>query len=307
MIRFAFLALALAALANQPVRAAELSGAIRVDGSSTVYPITSALAEEFGKGSDSKNVRVTVGNSGTGGGFKKWCLGETDINDASRPISEKEEACAKEHGITYLKIPVAYDGITVIVSQKNKFLKQITFAQLKKIWEPESTVKNWNDVDASWPKEAIKLFGPTTDHGTFDYFTEEVVGKARASRSDYLASKTEMIATGVQSTQFALGYEGYANFLESKGTLTAVPVDSGKGAVAPNAKTIENGTYPLSRQIFIYVSSKAATRPEVQAFVRFYLAKAPEIVQQVGYVALKAADYKKSLQAFEKLANAKAE
>lgn len=281
--------------------AAQLSGSLRIDGSSTVYPITSAVAEEFNKIPDYKNVRVTVAYSGTGGGFKKWCLGETDINDASRTIKEEEKKCAAEHQIRHVEIPVAYDGLSVVTSVKNTFLKKLTFAQLKKIWEPSSTVKKWKDVDPSWPDQDIKLFGPGTESGTFDYFTEEVNGKARASRSDYVASEDDnVLVKGVESSPYTLGYFGFAYYKENQKLLKAIPIEKTKGAVAPSDKTIESLEYPLSRKIYIYVSNKAAARPEVQAFVKFYLAKAASVVKSVGYTPLKEAEYKKGLQAFER-------
>ncbi len=307
MVRIALLALALVFVSPATQAATELTGQLRVDGSSTVYPITAAIAEEFNKLPNAKQVKVTVAYSGTGGGFKKWCLGETDINDASRSIKDEEKKCAAEHKITYIELPVAYDGLTVVTSQKNKFLKSLTLAQLKRIWEPSSTVKTWKDVDPTWPADEIKLFGPGTESGTFDYFTEEVNGKARASRSDYVASEDDnVLVKGVESSPNTLGYFGYAYYLENQKLLKAVPLDKGKGAVLASDKTIEAGTYPLSRKVFIYVSSTAAERPEVQAFVKYYLEKAAEIAHQVGYTPLKAADYKKALQAFEKFIPGKA-
>jgi phosphate transport system substrate-binding protein len=306
MARLSFLVLA-GALLGRTSFAADLTGSLRVDGSSTVYPITSAVAEEFNKQPNAKNVKVTVAYSGTGGGFKKWCLGETDINDASRPIKDEEKKCAEEHKISYLEIPVAYDGLSVVTSTKNKFVKSLTLAQLKKIWEPGSTVKSWKDVDPSFPAEDIKLFGAGTDSGTFDYFTEEVNGKARASRSDYTASEDDnVLVKGVAASANSLGYFGFAYYKENEKTLRAIPLDKGKGAVAPSDATIVGGTYPLSRKIYIYVSDRAAARPEVQAFVKYYLQQAADVSHQVGYTPLKADEYKKALQAFEKFTASKA-
>lgn len=267
-------------------------GAISIDGSSTVYPISEAVAEEFMAANQGKT-RVTVGLSGTGGGFKRFCAGETEISDASRPIKDSEkEACAAK-GIAYTEIEIGYDGLTVVVNPKNTFVQCLTIAELKKIWSPDSKVDNWSQVRAGFPNESIKLYGPGTSSGTFDYFTEEINGKQGASRADYTASEDDnVLVQGVEGDANALGYFGYAYYKENSAKLKEVAVDSGSGCVAPSEQTIKNGTYkPLSRPLFIYVKNDALKRPEVKAFVEYYLSNASKLVPQVGYVALEPAKY----------------
>jgi phosphate transport system substrate-binding protein len=278
---------------------------VKVDGSSTVFPITEAVAEEFQKAKKGA-VKVTVGISGTGGGFKKFCRGETDISDASRPILKKEmEACAQA-GIKYIELPVAFEGITVVVNPQNTWVKQITVAELKKLWEPaaQGTVTKWNQVNPAWPDEPIKLFGPGADSGTFDYFTEAIVGKAKSSRGDYTASEDDnVLVTGVSKDKNGIGYFGLAYYEENKKKLRAVPVveKDGKPAVAPSFETVKNGAYqPLSRPIFIYVSDKAYDRPEVKEFVEFYIKHAPTLVKEVKYVPLPDTAYKLASDNFAK-------
>ncbi len=289
--------------AASQVSAEPLKGAISIDGSSTVFPITEAVAEEFQK--TNKDVRVTVGISGTGGGFKKFGAGEIDICDASRKIKSEEVANLKKNGIEYLEIAVAYDGITLVVNPKNSFVDKLTLEELKKIWKPESDVKTWKQVRAGFPDAPIKLFGPGTDSGTFDYFTEEVNGKAKMSRSDYTKSEDDnVLVTGVSGDQNSLGYFGFAYYKENQKKLRAVPIDNGKGAVTPSIDTIRNGKYaPLSREVYIYVTRKALKKPEVRAFVEYYLSNAEALVSQVGFIPLKTAEYKKgqtSVAAFAK-------
>lgn len=269
----------------------ELRGTVSVDGSSTVFPITEAVAEEFR--SVAPAVRVPVGASGTGGGFKKFISGETDINDASRPIKDSEQARVLARGIGFIELPVAFDGISVVVNRENNWVDTLTVEELKAIWQPESTVKTWADVRAEWPDEEITLFGPGSDSGTFDYFTEAINGKSGSSRPDYTASEDDnVIVTGVAGEKNALGYFGYAYYVENKDSLKVVAVDAGTGPVAPSATTIGDGTYaPLARPIFIYVRAAAADRPEVSRFVEFYLDEAPVLVAEVGYVALPEAAY----------------
>ena len=264
----------------------KLEGSIRIDGSSTVFPITEAVAEEF-RGVAPK-VQVTVGVSGTGGGFKKFCVGETDMNDASRPIDAKEQAQAKEKGIQFIELPVAYDGITVVVNSENMFVDKLTVAELHKIWAPDSPVKKWSDVRAGWPAEEIRLYGPGHDSGTFDYFTEAVNGKSKVCRADFTASEDDnVLVQGVAEDPHAMGFFGYAYFVENATKLRAVPIDNGKGAVTPSDKTIRDGSYaPLSRPIFIYVAKSAAARSEVDSFVDFYMENAASLVKEVGYVPL---------------------
>jgi phosphate transport system substrate-binding protein len=272
-----------------------LSGSVAIDGSSTVYPISEAVAEEFIK--EHGEVKVTVGLSGTGGGFTKFCNGEIDISDASRPITQKEiDACTAKN-IQYIEIPVAYDALSVVVNSQNNWITCITTAELKKMWEPaaQGTVTNWAAVNSAWSAGGnLKLYGPGTDSGTFDYFTEHVIGKAKDSRADYTPSEDDnVLVQGVAGDKSALGYFGLAYLEENKSRIKGIEVDGGKGCVAPSAKTVEDGTYPLSRPLFIYVSKDASTRPEVKAFVDFYLENAATLSGDVGYVQFPPAFYTK--------------
>ena len=267
---------------------------IQIDGSSTVFPITEAVSEEFQKAKKGA-VKVTVGIAGTGGGFKKFCRGETDISDASRPILKAEMETCKQSGVQYIELPIAYDALTVIVNPKNDWVKSLTVPDLKKMWEPgaQGKVTSWNQVRSEWPNSPLKLFGPGADSGTFDYFTEAVVGKAKSSRGDFTASEDDnVLVQGVANDRNALGYFGFAYYIENQKKLRAVPIDGGKGPVLPSAKTVEDGTYqPLSRPIFIYVSKKSLDKPEVREYVEFYLKNAPSLVKQVKYVALPSSAY----------------
>jgi phosphate transport system substrate-binding protein len=262
---------------------------VQIDGSSTVFPVTEAVAEEFQKEKKGK-IKVTVGISGTGGGFKKFCRGETDISDASRPILKQEMEACKGAGIEYIELPVAFDALTVMVNPKNDWAGSMTVAELKKIWEPaaQGKITNWNQVRDKWPNAPLKLFGAGADSGTFDYFTEAITGKAKSSRGDFTASEDDnVLVQGIANDRNALGFFGYAYYAENKSKLKAVAVDNGKGAVAPSEKTVLDGTYqPLSRPIYIYVSKKAAEKPEVREFVEFYLKSAPNLVKSVKYVPL---------------------
>ncbi|MFZ5645724.1 MAG: PstS family phosphate ABC transporter substrate-binding protein [Bacillota bacterium] len=272
-----------------------LNGTIKIDGSSTVFPISEAVAEEFKKANP--GVNITVGISGTGGGFKKFAAGETDISDASRPIKDNEKQKALENKIEYIEIPVAYDGLSVVINKENTWVDKLTTEELKKIWEPGSTVKKWNQVRPDWPDIEIKLYGPGTDSGTFDYFTEAINGKEKASRSDYTPSEDDnVLVQGVAGDKGALGYFGFAYYIENKDKLKIVPIDAGKGAIAPEEKTINDGTYkPLSRPIFIYVSKASLQRPEVKEFIKYYLTEGPKLIPQVGYISLPDNMYKESL------------
>lgn len=274
---------------------AEMTGVVSLDGSSTVYPISEAVAEEF-LINIAPRVRATVGVSGTGGGFKKFIAGEIDINDASRPISASEREGAAANGVDYLEIPVAYDGLSVVVNRNNTWVDHLTMAELQTIWQPGSAVDSWNDIRAGWPDRPIRLYGAGTDSGTFDYFTETVNGETGASRPDYTASEDDnVLVTGIEGDENALGYFGFAYYQENRERLKLVPIDGGNGPIAPDPTTINNGTYsPLSRPVFIYVNKASLARPQVRAFVEFYLEIAPEIVSEVGYIPLPDAEYQKA-------------
>jgi phosphate transport system substrate-binding protein len=264
-----------------------LSGTIEIDGSSTVFPITEAVAEEFR--SVEPDVRVNVGVSGTGGGFTRFTSGQTTISDASRPIRDSEAQQTQANGIEYVELTVAIDGLAVVVNPQNDFVDCLTAEELKRIWEPGSQINNWRDVRPEFPDQPLRLYGPGTDSGTFDYFTEVIVGEAGASRPDYNASEDDnFLVQGISGDRNALGYFGYAYYAENQGLVRLIAVDGGSGCVAPSNETVQNGAYaPLSRPIFIYVNTNdLRTRPEVEAFVRFYLDSAPILVPAVGYVAL---------------------
>jgi phosphate transport system substrate-binding protein len=259
---------------------------VSIDGSSTVYPITEAIAEEFQQANP--QMQVTVGIAGTGGGFKKFLAGETDINDASRPILAEEIEVAAKNNLQFVELPVAYDGLSVLVNPKNDFVTSLTVAELKKMWEPDSKVKTWSDVRKGWPARQIRFYGAGTDSGTFDYFTEAINGKTKAIRSDYSASEDDnTLVLGVSGDLDAIGFFGYSYYAANQDKLKLVAIDNGKGPVVPSPETIRNGTYaPLSRPVFIYVAAKSENRPEVGAFIDFYLANVPKLASEVGFVPL---------------------
>jgi phosphate transport system substrate-binding protein len=263
-----------------------LSGTIRVDGSSTVAPLTEAAAELFQ--AENPDVRVTVGTSGTGGGFEKFCAGETDISDASRQIEDDEAAICKKNSITYEEVQVANDGLTVVVNPNNDFATCLTVAELKKIWEPKSKVNNWSQVKSDFPDEEMELFGAGTDSGTFDYFTEAINGEEGASRTDYNATEDDNVTVqGVQGSEGGIGYFGLSYAEQNPDAVKPIEVDGGDGCVAPNAETVQDGSYkPLSRPLFIYPSGKALQQPEVKAFVDFYLANQQQITEQALFVPM---------------------
>jgi phosphate transport system substrate-binding protein len=283
------LAVAVASLAASG--AALAADTVKIDGSSTVYPVTEAVAEEFQKAKRGA-VRVTVGISGTGGGFKKFCRGEIDISDASRPILAKEMADCKAAGIQYIELPVAFDALTVVANPKNAFLKSISVEELRKMWEPaaQGKITRWNQVNPAWPDAPLKLFGAGADSGTFDYFTEAITGKSKASRGDFTASEDDnVLVQGVSRDVNALGFFGYAYYAENQDKLRAVPVSAkgGKPAVGPSEKAVLDGSYqPLSRPIFIYVNLKSLARPEVREFVEYYLKDGAKLAKEVKYVPL---------------------
>jgi len=270
---------------------ADAQSSIKIDGSSTVFPIAEAVAEEFQIQKRGK-VRVTVGVSGTGGGFKKFCRGETDMSNASRPISVEEMEACRKAGVKYMEIPVAFDALTVVINPANNWVKDgvMTIADLKKMWEPaaQGRISNWKQVRAEWPAERLMLFGPGADSGTFDYFTEAVMGKAKSSRGDFTASEDDnTLVQGVENNKTALGYFGFAYYAAHKDKMTAVKIDGGKGPVAPSIENVINGTYsPLSRPLFIYVREASAKRPEVREFVQFIMTQGADLVTEVGYVPL---------------------
>ncbi len=264
--------------------AARLSGTIEVDGSSTVFPITQAVAEEFRKGQP--GVQINVGVSGTGGGFKRFTTGETDISDASRPIKDGEREAAAANNVRFIELRVGTDGLSVMVNPANDFVECLSVEELNAIWKPGSDVNNWSQVRAGFPDQRLRLYGPDTDSGTFDYFTEEINGDAQVSRSDYTASADDnVLVQGIAGDRGALGYFGYAYYQENQGMLKAVGVDGGDGCVEPETATIEDGSYsPLSRPMFIYVNTASLRRPEVQAFVEYYMDNGYELTAEVGYV-----------------------
>ena len=266
---------------------------VKLDGSSTVFPISEAVAEEFKKAGN--NVNVTVGISGTGGGFQKFCRGETDISDASRPISKTEMTACSAVGLNFIELPVAYDGIAIVTHPKAAWISDITVEELKKLWEPgaQGKVTRWNQVRPVWPDREVHLFGAGVDSGTYDYFTEAIMGKAKASRGDFTSSEDDnVLVQGVSGDEGGLGFIPFGYYEENKTKLKLIPVDdkkpdNGSGPMVPSFESIRTGTYqPLSRPLFIYVSEKALARPEVQKFVDFYLTQGPKLAEEVGYVQL---------------------
>ncbi|GAA0956097.1 PstS family phosphate ABC transporter substrate-binding protein [Actinocorallia libanotica] len=264
----------------------QLSGTIKIDGSSTVAPLTTVASELFVE--ENGRVQVPVGTSGTGGGFEKFCAGESDVSNASRPIKDEEKAACDAKGIKYAEFTVANDALTVVVSKDNTWAKCLTVEQLKKIWEPGSKVNNWNQVDPTFPNEPLKLFGAGTDSGTFDYFTDVINGEEGASRTDYQPSEDDNVTvTGVSGSKGGLGYFGFSYFEENADKLTAVQVDGGDGCVAPSVQAAQDGTYkPLSRPLFIYPSASALKRPEVKAFLEFYVNNHKQIAEKAKFVPL---------------------
>ena len=277
-----------------------LIGEIKIDGSSTVYPITEAIAEEYRI--EQAAVKVTVGVSGTGGGFKKFYRGEIDINDASRPIKKREQTACTENNISWIELTVAYDGLAVIKNPDNDWLSTITVEELKKMWEPEAqeNILYWNQIRAEWPNKEIHLFGPGVASGTYDYFAEVICGKKIGTRGDYTASEDDnVLVQGIATDKYSLGFFGLAYYEENKDKLDLVAVNNGDGGIIPSLETVSSGVYePLSRPIFIYVSNTAATKPEVINFVHFYLQSASVIANEVGYVALPEEKYQSEIAEF---------
>lgn len=273
-----------------------LSGSIEIDGSSTVYPISQAVAEEYMRETRG-DVRVTVGFSGTGGGFRRFCSGETEISNASRAIKEDELELCRQAGVDPVELQVAIDGLAVVVNPGNTFVQCMTVDELRRIWEPGSTLQRWSEVREGLPDEPLRLYGPGTNSGTFDYFTEAIMGEEDASRPDYSASEDDnVLVQGVGGDVNALGYFGYAYYVENPNQLRAIGVDNGSGCVEPTNQTVMSGQYaPLSRPLFIYVNRAELARPEVAEFVRFYMEHAADLVTEVGYVPMEPARYRENL------------
>lgn len=274
-------------------------GEVRADGSSTVFLLTEAMAEEFQK--NYPNIRVTVGISGTGGGFEKFTNGEIDVNNASRVIKPEEKVNAAAHGVEFIELPIAYDGITLVINKNNDFVDFLTVDELKKIWEPGSRVKYWKDIRAEWPEKKLTLYGPGTDSGTFDYFTEAINGKERASRADYTASEDDnVLIQGIAGDTYALGYLGYAYYDENKDKLKAVPIKFGEQTIGPDKKSIRDGSYnPLSRPVYIYVNLHSSLTPSVNQFVDFYLENVQNLAEEVGFIPLSDINYKETLERYK--------
>jgi len=285
---------------EQDILVKELIGTIEIDGSSTVFPISEAAAEDFGKLPGMSKVRVNVGVSGTGGGFKRFTVGETDISDASRPIKDIERVKAEENGIEFIEFKLGDDGLSVVVNNSNSFVDCLTVEELKSIWEPNTTITNWSQVRVGLPDVKMQRYGPDTDSGTFDFFTEEIVGESQASTSDYIASADDnYLVKGVSSDKGSLGYFGYAYYAENQDKLKILGVDAGNGCVAPGPSTIKNSSYiPLSRPLFIYVNKKSLERDEVKAFVKFYLENSGNFTSEVGYVISDDSVYAENLKVF---------
>jgi phosphate transport system substrate-binding protein len=268
---------------------ADQTALVKVDGSSSVYPLTEAVAEEFQKANRGR-IRVTVGISGTGGGFKKFCRGETDISDASRPILKEEMELCQKNGIAYYELPIAFDALTVAVSPKNTWITSMTVEELKKIWEPaaQNKITRWNQIHSEWPDAPLVLFGAGSDSGTFDYFTDAIVGKAKSSRGDYTASEDDnVLVQGIENNKNALGYIPFAYYAAQMKKLKAVAIVGKNGPVLPSAENVIKGSYqPLSRPFFIYVSESALKRTEVKEFVDYYLTEGPKLITEVRYIPL---------------------
>lgn len=278
-----------------------LQGTIKVDGSSTVFPITEAVAEEYRE--VQPKVKVTIGVSGTGGGFKKFSRGETNLSNASRPIKEKEKAACVENNINYLELEVAYDGLAVLVHPENDWVDSFTVEELKKIWEPaaQETITKWNQIRPEWPDREIHLFGPGVASGTYDYFTEAIVGKSGSSRGDFTASEDDhVLVQGIAGDKYSLGFFGLAYYAENKDKLTLIGVHNGEKVVKPTLETVSNGSYsPLSRPLFIYVNSTSVKSEEVISFVNFYLDQAGDLSTDVGYIPLPAEIYNQQKDNFK--------
>lgn len=278
------------------------TSSINIDGSSTVYPVTEAIAEEFR--SIDPDVNVTIGVSGSGGGFKKFARGETDISNASRPIKPDESATAEQNNIEYVELEVAYDGLAVVIHPENDWVDCMTVEELKMIWEPaaQGNITHWNQIRPEWPNEEIHLFGPGIASGTFDYFTEAIVGESGSSRGDFTASEDDnVLVQGVSGDKYGLGFFGLAYYEENVDKLQVVGVDGGEGCVEPSPETVKDGSYaPLSRPLYIYVNSSSITnKPKVVDFITFYLTEGAALMRDVGYVPLTDEEYQEQLEKFQ--------
>ena len=278
----------------------QLSGEVLIDGSSTVFPIAEAVVEEYNM--EQPKVKVSVGVSGTGGGFERFIAGETDISNASRPIKDEEKQGLADAGVEYTEFEIAYDGLSVVVNKENDWVDHITIEELKKMWVEDGSVKKWSDIRPEWPDEEIKFYSPGQDSGTFDYFNEVILEDEQIVKSAQLSEDDNILVQGVQGDKYAIGYFGYSYYAENKDTLKVVPIDGGDGPVEPTNETIENGTYtPLSRPLFIYVKNEALQRPEVYNFVEFFLNNAGDMAEEVGYVRLPQEKYEEALKTLEGL------
>ena len=283
------------------ILACDETATIEIDGSSTIAPITEAVAEDYRV--VSSDVHINVGVSGSGGGFKRFVVGDVDIVNSSREINHKESLVAAENGIEYIEFLIGLDGLSVMVNPQNDFVSCLSISQLRELWQPESTVNTWKDLDSSWPERTIHLYGPGTNSGTFDYFTNGVNGEAKLSRADYTASEDDnVLVQGISGDRNALGYFGYAYFAVNKEKLNLVAVDNGNGCVLPSPETIASGEYsPLARPLFIYVNKASLSRIEFKDFIKFYMNNAAELVKEVGYVPLKETDYQNHITRLEGL------
>lgn len=278
----------------------QLKGTVAVDGSSTVFPIMEAVVEEYNM--KQPNVKVSVGMSGTGGGFEAFAAGETDISNASRPIKEEEKAALEKVGIEYTEFEIAYDGLSVVVNKDNDWVDYLTVDELKKIWVEDGTTKKWSDIRDGWPEEEIKFYSPGTDSGTFDYFDEVILDGQPIVEKATLSEDDNTLVTGVSGDKNAIGYFGYAYYAENKNRLKVVPIDNGNGAVEPTNETVESGKYkPLSRPLYIYVKNESLSKPEVYDFVKYVLENAGTLAEEVGYVSLPQEKYDKALSTLEEL------
>lgn len=281
---------------------AGFTGQVRIDGSSTVFPVMEALAEEFQRANP--EARVTVGRSGTGGGFQRFCGGEIDLSDASRPITEAERERCRANGIDFLRVPMAVDGLSVVTNPANDFVQCLSLEELRRVWRPDSDVTAWQDIRPEWPDREIKLYGPGTDSGTFDFFTETVVGEAKASRTDYQASEDDnVLVQGVAGDPSSLGYFGYAFWVENQERLKLLEVDAGDGCIRPSDQTIGDGSYPLARPLYVYLKTASLEEPTVRRFVEFALESAPEVVPATGYHPLQTERYQEALDRVEAAAS----